>query len=139
MTATERAIDLTRIAARAADERLGFDQVALDVSDTLPLTDVFLIVSARNERMVDAIADEIEQKLAQAGQKALRREGRELRRWLLLDFGDIVVHVFHEEDREYYALERLWNDAPVIDLELPEHDGDRESVAEEPRAFRSEL
>lgn len=118
MTATPRALELAAAAARAADERSAFDLVALDVSATLPLADVFLIASARNERMVLSIAEEIEQELAKIGQKALRREGRELGRWVLLDFGDLVVHVFHEEDRMYYGLERLWKDAPVIPLEV---------------------
>lgn len=118
MTATPRALELVAAAARAADERSAFDLVALDVTATLPLADVFLIASARNERMVLSIAEEIEQELAKLGQKALRREGRELARWVLLDFGDLVVHVFHEEDRMYYGLERLWKDAPVIPLEV---------------------
>lgn len=118
MTATPRALELVAAAARAADERSAFDLIALDVSATLPLADAFLIASARNERMVLSIAEEVEQELAKLGQKALRREGRELGRWVLLDFGDLVVHIFHEEDRMYYGLERLWKDAPVIPLEL---------------------
>lgn len=123
MTATERALDLIRLAAKAADDRSGFDLVALDVSENLPLTDAFLLVSARNERMVLSIAEEIDDRLREeAGQRVLRREGQDLGRWVLLDFGDIVVHVFHEEDRLYYSLERIWRDAPVIDLQLPEGD-----------------
>ena len=123
MTATERALDLIRLAAKAADDRSGFDLVALDVSENLPLTDAFLLVSARNERMVLSIAEEIDDRLREeAGQRVLRREGQDLGRWVLLDFGDIVVHVFHEEDRHYYSLERIWRDAPVIDLQLPEGD-----------------
>ncbi|NLT27123.1 MAG: ribosome silencing factor [Microbacteriaceae bacterium] len=112
-----------RLAAKAADDRSGFDLVALDVSENLPLTDAFLLVSARNERMVLSIAEEIDDRLREeAGQRVLRREGQDLGRWVLLDFGDIVVHVFHEEDRLYYSLERIWRDAPVIDLQLPEGD-----------------
>lgn len=119
MTASERARELVAIAALAADSKQGEDLVALDVSGPLPLTDVFLLVSGRNERNVQAIAGEIEDKLIEAGAKPLRREGRVEGRWVLLDFGDIVVHVFHEEDRLYYSLERLWKDCPVIPLELP--------------------
>ena len=119
MTASERARELVSIAALAADSKQGEDLVALDVSGPLPLTDVFLLVSGRNERNVQAIAGEIEDKLIEAGAKPLRREGRVEGRWVLLDFGDIVVHVFHEEDRLYYSLERLWKDCPVIPLELP--------------------
>ena len=117
MTATSRALALTREAVLAADKRGGTDIVALDVSGTLPLTDVFVIVSARNERMVLSIAEEAEERLAAAGQKALRREGREEGRWVLIDFGDIVLHVFHEDERSYYGLERLWRDAPVVRVE----------------------
>jgi ribosome-associated protein len=119
VTATDRARDLLRIAAAAADDKQGVDLVALDVSDPLPLTDIFLLVSGRNERNVVAIAGEVEDKLIEAGVKPLRREGRAEGRWILLDFGDLVVHVFHEEDRMYYSLERLWKDCPVIPLDLP--------------------
>lgn len=119
MTATERARELLRIAAAAADAKQGDDLVALDVSGPLPLTDIFLLASGRNERNVIAIAEEIEEKLLEHGVKALRREGRTEGRWILLDFGDIVAHVFHEEDRTYYSLERLWKDCPVVPLDLP--------------------
>ena len=119
MTASDRARELVNIAALAADSKQGEDLVALDVSGPLPLTDVFLLVTGRNERNVVAIAGEIEDKLIEAGSKPLRREGRAEGRWVLLDFGDIVVHVFHEEDRMYYSLERLWKDCPAIPLELP--------------------
>lgn len=118
MTASPRAIELVNIAARAADSKQGEDLVALDVSGPLPLTDIFLLVTGRNERNVLAIAAEIEDKLNEGGVKTLRREGRQEGRWVLLDFGDIVVHVFHEEDRLYYSLERLWKDCPAISLEL---------------------
>ncbi|MFD2674876.1 ribosome silencing factor [Gulosibacter bifidus] len=121
MTATERAIELTQVAAKAADERQATNLVGLDVSETLPYADVFLIASGRNERMVLSIAEEIEDKLREGYDlKALRREGTDLGRWVLLDFGDLVVHVFHEEEREYYNLERLWRDAPVVPLGLDE-------------------
>lgn len=119
MAASERARDLLQIAARAADDKSGEDLVALDVSGPLPLTDVFLLVTGRNERNVQSIAGEVEDKLNEAGVKTLRREGRAEGRWVLLDFGDLIVHVFHEEDRMYYALERLWKDCPVLPLDLP--------------------
>jgi ribosome-associated protein len=118
VTASTRALELTKVAAAAADSKQGEDLVALDVSGPLPLTDVFLLVSGRNERNVLAIAGEVEDKMIEAGAKPLRREGRQEGRWVLLDFGDIVVHVFHEEDRMYYSLERLWKDCPAIPLEL---------------------
>lgn len=118
MTASDRALELLRVAAAAADDKQAEDLVALDVSAPLPLTDVFLLASGRNERNVLAIAEEIEDRLLEIGVKPLRREGRSEGRWVLLDFGDLVVHVFHEEDRMYYGLERLWRDCPVIPLEL---------------------
>ena len=128
MTASTRAIELADIAARAADKRLGFDIVGLDVSNNMPLTDIFLLVSGRNERMVLSIADEIEDAMRDIGQRTLRREGRREGRCVLLDFNDIVVHVFHEEERTFYGLERLWNDAPVVKLDL----GEGDAAAEQP-------
>lgn len=119
MVATERARELVQIAAAAADGKGGEDLVALDVSEPLPLVDAFLIVTGRNERNVGAIADEVEDRMHEAGVKRLRREGRQEGRWVLLDFGDLVVHVFHEQERVYYGLERLWKDCPVIPIELP--------------------
>ena len=84
----------------------------------MPLTDVFLLASGRNERQVAAIADEIEFKLLEAGVKYLRREGKETGRWILLDFGDVICHIMHEEDRMYYSLERLYSDQPVVKLDV---------------------
>ncbi len=102
----------------AADEKQAEELVALDVSVPLPFADVFLLASGRNERQVLAIAAEIEDKLLERGARPLRREGRSEGRWVLLDFGDLVVHVFHEEERMYYSLERLWKDCPVLPLGL---------------------
>jgi ribosome-associated protein len=121
VTASDRARELLRVAAEAADSKSADDLVALDVSEPLPLTDIFLLATGRNERNVQSIASEVEDKLNQAGVKTLRREGRTEGRWILLDFGDLVVHVFHEEDRMYYSLERLWKDCPALPLNLPEH------------------
>ena len=118
MTATPRALELLQLAARAADSKQAEDMVALDVSEPLALTDIFLLASGRNERNVIAIAGEIEDQMIAAGVKTIRREGRSEGRWVLLDFGDIVVHVFHDEDRQFYSLERLWSDCPAIALEL---------------------
>src|SRR6478735_153961 len=119
MTASAQGIEMTQIAARAADAKGGEDLVALDVSGPLPLVDVFLLITGRSERNVAAIADEIEDQLLESGHKRLRREGRQESRWVLLDFGDLVVHVFHEQERVYYGLERLWKDCPVVPIELP--------------------
>ena len=118
MTASARSIELTQIAASAADSKQASDLVALDVSGPLPLADIFLLASGRNERNVVAIGEEIIDRFAEQGVKILRREGLSEGRWALLDFGDLVVHVFHEEDRMYYSLERLWKDCPVVPIEL---------------------
>ena len=118
MTASDHARDLVREAAIAADDKQAIDPVALDVSSQLPFADAFLLLSGRNERQVNAIADAIEERLLEQGAKRLRREGAREGRWILLDFGDIIVHVFHEEERIYYSLERLWRDCPVIPLTL---------------------
>ncbi|WEG10335.1 ribosome silencing factor [Microbacterium horticulturae] len=116
MTATPQGLDMLAVAATAAQAKGGEELVALDVSEPLPLVDVFLVVSGRSERNVAAIADEIEDKMLEAGHKRLRREGRQEARWILLDFGDLVVHVFHEQEREFYGLERLWKDCPAVPI-----------------------
>lgn len=120
MQSPENAVEMLRIAATAADAKGGEDLVALNVSDPLPLVDIFLLVTGNSERNVAAIADEIEDKLFEAGHKRVRREGRAESRWVLLDFGDLIVHVFHAEERVYYGLERLWKDCPVIPVEIAE-------------------
>jgi ribosome-associated protein len=104
-------------AAQAALSRNATDPVALDVSGRLALTDAFLLVSGSSERNVGAIADAVDERLGSIGFPLRRREGRGSGHWELLDFGDIVVHVFLEEDRQYYGLERLWRDCPVIPIE----------------------
>ena len=114
MTATPRAVELTVAAAEAAADKLAEEIIALDVSEQLVITDVFLLASAPSDRQVKAVVDEIEDRLRELGAKPIRREGAQEARWVLLDFGDIVVHVQHEEERVFYALERLWKDCPVI-------------------------
>ena len=120
MSATESSIDIARVAAHAASGKLANDIVAIDVSERLAITDVFLIASASSERQVNAIVDGIEEELAKKDLKPVRREGRSEGRWVLLDYANVVVHVQHEEDRVFYALERLWKDCPSIDLQLEE-------------------
>lgn len=116
MTAPDQSLRLAKVAALAARDKLAEDVLAIDVSDHLPLTDVFVIASAPSERQVGAIVDEVEDKLREHGARLLRREGERDGRWVLLDFGDIVVHILHEREREFYALERLWKDCPQVDL-----------------------
>lgn len=119
MTATARAVELARIAAEAAAEKLAADIIAYDVSEQLVITDVFLLCAAANDRQIRAIVDEIEEKLRQAGARPVRREGEREGRWVLLDYLDIVIHVQHAEERVYYALERLWKDCPRVPLPEP--------------------
>ena len=127
MTATTESIGLAKAAAHAADELKAITVIALDVSEHLALTDIFVIASADNERQVNAIVDSVEDALLERGVKPKRREGRGDGRWVLVDFGDIVVHVQHDDEREFYQLERLWRDCPTIDLELPVGDSDAQS------------
>ena len=121
MPATQHALDLTRAAAEAAVDKLGTDLVAYDVSEQLAITDVFLVVTAANERQVGAVVDGIEEALRSQDAKPVRREGEREQRWVLLDYLDLVVHVQHTEDRQFYALERLWRDCPEIALGVDEH------------------
>ena len=118
MMQSPSAAEMLQIAADAARAKGGEDLLALNVSEPLPLVDIFLLVTGNSERNVAAIADEIEDRMIEAGYKRVRREGRSEARWVLLDFGDLIVHVFHEEERTYYGLERLWKDCPVVPFEL---------------------
>lgn len=105
-------------AARAAADKKATDIVALEVRDLLVVTDYFVIATGQNDRQVKTIVDEVEERLRKLGLKPIGREGEREGRWVLLDFGDLVVHVFMPEEREFYRLEKLWGDAPR--LELPE-------------------
>ncbi|WP_369133567.1 ribosome silencing factor [Modestobacter sp. I12A-02662] len=122
MTASAEARETALIAAQAAADKLATDVMIVDVSERLAITDAFVLASAPNERQVQSIVDEVEERLREHGAKPVRREGVAESRWVLLDFVDIVVHVQHAEERAYYALERLWKDCPVIpfvDRSLP--------------------
>ncbi|WFE29810.1 ribosome silencing factor [Solwaraspora sp. WMMD791] len=116
MSASERARELALTAAQAAADKKAQDIVVIDVADRMAITDAFVLASAPNERQVLAIVDAIEESLVGLPEKAkpIRREGDRAGRWVLLDFNDIVVHVQHSEEREFYALDRLWKDCPVI-------------------------
>jgi ribosome-associated protein len=116
VTATDRALEMIRVAARAASDKKAENIVAFDVSEQLVITDAFLLCSAANDRQVRAIVDAVEDKLRELGAKPVRREGERDGRWVLLDYAEIVVHVQHEEERSFYALERLWRDCPVVEL-----------------------
>jgi len=116
MPASKSVIDLAQIAARAIAEKLGTDMIALDLSDQMVLSEVFLIATGGNVRQVDSIADFVEEKLREIGEKPARREGTE--EWVLLDYSDLVVHIQSTTLRNYYMLDRLWNDCPRLELDV---------------------
>ena len=116
MAVGSETIELTKIAAAALAEKLGSEIVAIDLSEQSVLNQVFLIATGNNEPQLQALADEVEKKLAAIGQKPARKEGSNS--WILLDYTDLVVHIQSSELRNYYMLDRLWNDCPTIDLEL---------------------
>ena len=115
---TERARELALTAAQAAADKKAQDIVLIDVADQLYITDAFVIASAANERQVGSIVDAIEEALLNLPEKAkpVRREGERQGRWVLLDYIDVVIHVQHAEEREFYALDKLWKDCPTIEF-----------------------
>lgn len=129
MAARESTIKLTQKAAEAIADKLGRDLIAIDLSDQMVLSEVFLIATGRNEKQVEAIADEVERVLALDGEKPARRERSES--WVLLDYSDLVVHIQSEEVRKYYMLDRLWNDCPRIELDLDPEAMTSQSESEE--------
>jgi ribosome-associated protein len=118
VSASDEAIKMATVAAQAASAKLAQDVVVIDVSGQLVITDCFVIASATNERQANAIVDEIEEKMRRSGYKPARREGTREGRWVLLDYVDIVVHVQHEEERQFYSLDRLWRDCPLVSVDL---------------------
>ncbi|MFL6137409.1 MAG: ribosome silencing factor [Frankiaceae bacterium] len=114
MTATDRAVELALAAATAASDKQARDILIIDVSEQLVITDCFVIASATNDRQVRAVIDAVEERLRGVGAKPIRREGEREGRWVLLDYADIVVHVQLTEEREFYQLERLWKDCPLV-------------------------
>jgi ribosome-associated protein len=129
MSAGDESVHMATVAAQAAASKLADDIVVIDVSEQLFITDLFVIASANNERQVNAIVDEVEEKMRVAGYKPARREGTREGKWVLLDYVDIVVHVQHQDERNFYALDRLWRDCPVVPVELEDGaDGADEST-----------
>ncbi|MBP3947775.1 MULTISPECIES: ribosome silencing factor [unclassified Corynebacterium] len=117
MTASDTARELAVAAAKAADEKLGRDIAVIDVTDVMAITDIFVVISADSERQVAAIVDEVEDALTKAGAEPKRREGNREFRWVLLDYGMLVVHVQRDAEREFYGLDRLYADCPLIEVE----------------------
>jgi ribosome-associated protein len=112
-------ISLTKLAVAAADEKLAKDIVALDLSNQGILADVFLIVTGANDPQLESISDEIQRQLQKVGERPIRREGiGGSSQWILLDYGDLIVHIQHPEVRSYYALERLWSDCPRLTTQV---------------------
>lgn len=107
-------LEQVRLAAGALDEKRAFDVVALDVSSRTSIADAFVLCSVGSARQAQAVADEVDRALAGHGVRPLSVEGYQQGSWVLMDYGDFVLHIFLEERREFYALERLWGDAPVI-------------------------
>ena len=118
MSASAEALEMATVAAQAAAAKIATDVVVIDVSGQLVITDLFVIASASNDRQVSAIVDEVEERMRLAGHKPARREGTKEGRWVLLDFVDIVVHIQHQDEREFYSLDRLWRDCPVVPVDL---------------------
>jgi ribosome-associated protein len=112
-----QARDRALTAAQAASSKKAVDIVILDVGKLIGITDYFVICSGNTERQVKTIVEEIERRLREEGVKPYRREGEREQRWVLVDYLDVVVHVFHREDRDFYDLERLWSDAPQVPCE----------------------
>ena len=111
-------LELARIAARAASSKTLEETVLLDVGELVGITEHFVITGGRNDRQVKAVVDEVSRQLREAAGGAPRRvEGLPAAQWVLLDYGDFVVHVFSSEAREYYSLERLWSDAPRLEFD----------------------
>lgn len=116
MTASARALELAQAAAAAAADKLATELQIIDVSEQLVITDCFVLAAAANDRQVRAVVDAVEERMRDLGAKPVRREGEREGRWVLLDYVDVVVHVQHAEERDYYALERLWKDCPTLPL-----------------------
>ena len=118
---------MAETAARAAQEKLATNIAAIDVSDVLAITEVFVLASADNERQVGSIVDEVEDEMTKQGFEPQRREGNRENRWVLLDYGNIVVHVQRNDQREFYGLDRLYHDCPALEIEgieAPERPGE---------------
>jgi ribosome-associated protein len=115
-----RALEHARICARIADDNRGRDIHLLDLRKATPLVDYFVIVTAASRRQSHAIASEIDHEMKQRGEYKLGIEGSEEGRWILIDYGDFVVHVLSQDARAYYALEDIWGDAPQLEWQEPE-------------------
>lgn len=117
MTASKETIQLAEVAAKAADEKLATNIAVLDVSDVMAISEVFVLASADNERQVRAIVEEIEDELTKLGEEPKRREGNRENRWVLLDYGMLVIHIQRNTERDFYGLDRLYRDCPLLEVD----------------------
>lgn len=127
MSISDLARRMAATAAHAAQDKLASNIAAIDVSDVLAITEVFVLASADNERQVGSIVDEVEDQMTAQGFEPQRREGNRENRWVLLDYGNIVIHVQRTDQREHYGLDRLYHDCPLVDIEgieSPKRPGD---------------
>ena len=120
--------ELAAAAADALDAKQGRDIVLLDMGPLLEILDLFVIASGTSKRQVRTLAEEVDTRLEEHGRAPLRVEGMDTAEWVLLDYGDLAVHIFQPEAREFYALERLWGDAPRVSWTPPPTDGNRQAA-----------
>lgn len=117
-------LELVRVAALAADAKKATDVVVLDLRGLTDVCDYFLVCTGANSRLMDSVVEEIRERVSQGlGVKPISVEGRRAQSWVLMDYGEVVVHVFSPEARDYYRIERLWGDAPRVELGLGDEDG----------------
>lgn len=113
---TKTALEILELAVRAADDRLAQDIVALDVRNVTPITDYFVVTHARNDKQLDAIVDSVVEAAHKAGLEVKNVEGKDGGKWVLIDLVEVIIHVFHYTERDHYNLEKLWRDAPLVDI-----------------------
>lgn len=117
MSKVVNSYEAVKVAYKALDDKMGIDISVIEIGDVSSLADYFIIASANNPNQLKAMADEVEEKLFKVGYKLSHSEGFQTKSWILLDFGDIVVHLFNKEDREFYNIERIWSDAKFLSNE----------------------
>lgn len=117
MNTIKQSFEAVKIAYNALEDKKAIDIKVLDISEVTVISDYFVIASGNNPSQLNAMADEVEEKLYKAGYKLSHAEGFNTKTWILLDFGDIIVHLFNKEDRDFYNIERIWADAKFISNE----------------------
>ena len=113
---TKTALEILELAVRAADDRLAQDIVALDLRNVTPIADYFVVTHARNDKQLDAIVDSVVEAAHKEGLEVKNVEGKDGGKWVLIDLVEVIIHVFHYTERDHYNLEKLWSDAPLVDV-----------------------